>query len=96
MTIKSWSMAGINMPLIIAGQAYWGEDGPDQPTMESKVANFVSNFADWPQILGFSWYHAGKKDSPPDSMSDAMIAAIKHSQLGMKPYQQPPAAAAGA
>jgi hypothetical protein len=64
--------------------------------MEGKVADFVSNFADWSQILGFSWYHAGQSDSPPDSMSDAMIASIKQAQLGTKPYQQPPAAVAGA
>lgn len=96
MVIKSWSMLNFTNPLVIAGQAYWGEGGPDQPTMEAKVASFTSKFTGWQQIFGFGWYHAGQTDSPPDAMSDAMIATIKQAKLGAKPYQQPAVAGAPA
>jgi hypothetical protein len=88
--VKSWSMLGFTTPLIVAGQTYWSasDSTPPMATMNTKVADFTTTFADWPQIVGFSWYHAGMNNSTQTgAMSDAMINAIKQGKLGAKPYQ---------
>ena len=90
LVVKSWRMLGFNDPLVIAGQAYWGEKSPAQATMEGKVKNFSAHFPDWSQIAGFGWYHAGMANTAAEgSMSDAMITGIVAGRLGGKPYQQP-------
>jgi hypothetical protein len=90
LVIKAWSMLGITQPLVIAGQAFWGEGGTNQATMTGKLAEFATKFADWNQIVGFSWYYAGKSGDPAqnDSMSNDMIAAVGQAKLGNKPYKQ--------
>jgi hypothetical protein len=57
--------------------------------MSQKADQFAQHFADWNQVLGFNWYHAGKgHDSIAEgSMSDAMVTAIKAAKLGAKPYK---------
>jgi len=97
LVLKSWSMLGFTQPLIVAGQSYWGEGGPNEAIMDGKLGNFTSKFADWAQILGFGWYHAGTTNTPKnDSMSDTMISTIKQARLGGKPYEPPPASPASA
>ena len=89
LVIKAWSKLGFTTPLIIAGQAYWSSDEgtPPKATMNDKVHAFTTNFADWPQILGFSWYNAGAKNTSAEgSMSKDMISTIMAAKLG--PYKQ--------
>jgi len=88
LVIDSWRLDGINNPLVISGQSYWGEGSPARKTMEGKVEQFVQKFADWPKIIGFNWYHGGQKSTAKvGAMSDAMIASIVRGKLGSKPYQ---------
>jgi hypothetical protein len=91
LVIQSWKDAGITNPLVITGQAYWGEgSGLSESTMSAKVKYFTENFRDWNRILGFNWYHAGKVNTDVDgSMSDKMVGYINAAHLGSKPYLQP-------
>jgi hypothetical protein len=91
LVIAAWRKLGFTTPLVVSGQAYWGEGSPPKKTMEAKVDRFAQTFADWPQIVGFNWYHAGKANTNADgSMSDEMIKSIAAGKLGTKPYQAPP------
>ena len=89
MMIRAWSDAGFTKPLVISGQAYWESKTPSMAVMSQKADQFARHFADWNQIVGFNWYHAGKDDnsSAEGSMSDQMVAAIKAAKLGAKPYK---------
>jgi hypothetical protein len=88
LVIDSWSKLGITSPLIISGQAYWGEGGPLQAPMDAKAASFIATFSDWNKIIGFNWYHGGGNNSAAEgSMSDPMIHAIAATDLSAKPYK---------
>ena len=89
MMIRAWKDAGFTKPLVISGQAYWTPTSPSQAKMNEKAEQFARHFADWNQIVGFNWYHAGTgEDSVPEgSMSDAMVNSIKSAKLGGKPYK---------
>ncbi len=91
LVIQSWKDAGIVNPLVITGQAYWGEgSSPSKSTMSAKVKYFTEHFHGWNQILGFNWYHAGMANTDAKgSMSDKMIEHIKAAHLGGRPYLQP-------
>lgn len=88
LVIEAWRRLDFTQPLVISGQAYWGEGSPPKKTMNAKVNRFVTNFTDWSKIVGFNWYHAGKANTSNDgSMSDEMVAAIAAAHMGTKPYQ---------
>ena len=89
MMIRAWADAGFTKPLVMSGQAYWENGSPSKAVMNLKASQFVNHFADWNQILGFNWYHAGKGDdtNATGSMSDEMVATIKTAKLGAKPYK---------
>jgi hypothetical protein len=89
MMIRAWTDAGFVKPLVISGQAYWENSSPSRSVMSLKADQFAQHFADWNQIMGFNWYHAGKGDdsNAEGSMSDAMVTAIKTAKLGAKPYK---------
>jgi hypothetical protein len=88
LVIDSWEQLGIITPLVISGQAYWGEGSPTQAVMEAKAASFIANFADWNRIIGFNWYHGGGNNTAAEgSMSDAMITSIITNDLSKKPYK---------
>lgn len=90
LVIKSWRMLHFNGPLVIAGQAYWGEGSPAKDVMSGKVKDFTKNFNGWSGIVGFSWYHAGAKNTDQEgSMSDEMLTSISSAKLNAKPYKQP-------
>ena len=55
----SWRRTGFDQPLVLTGQAYWGEGGPTQRELEAKLAQFASRFSEWNSISGFNWWHAG-------------------------------------
>ncbi|MEA2872482.1 MAG: hypothetical protein QOH67_2458 [Hyphomicrobiales bacterium] len=80
----AWRKMDIANPLIVTGQAYWGEGGPDQATMEAKMQTFVNTFASWDKIVGFNWWHAGGVGEP--AMSSNMVSTLTAAGLNGKPY----------
>ena len=52
---------GIANPLVITGQAYWGEGAPTKSVMEEKLGAFATGFQEWGKIIGFNWWHAGAR-----------------------------------
>jgi hypothetical protein len=97
--IRCWRDAGVTLPIIITGQAYWAksENTPSQNVMEGKVMNFTKTFSNWTakdfidrNVTGMNWYHAGAVDNNGDgSMSDAMIKTIAAANLDKRPYAIP-------
>jgi hypothetical protein len=75
---------GIENPLVITGQTYWGEGGPDQASMEQKLATFVATFDRWDQIAGFNWWHAGGVGA--QAMSPPMVTTLNAAKLDQKAY----------
>ena len=86
LVIDSWRADGFTGPLVVTGQAYWGEGSPATPILEAKVASFASQFADWPKIVGFNWWHAGGDEVRSPAMSPAMMAALQAAKLGGRPF----------
>ena len=96
MCIQCWRAAGVTLPLIISGQAYWsaGEGTPSRNSMEAQLAKFIATFSKWTSgnftdrnVIGMNWYHAGQPDSNGEgSMSDAMIESIAAAHLEKLPY----------
>lgn len=82
LVIDAWKADGFDQPLLITGQAYWGEGAPPASTMEKKMQLFSQSFADWPKIVGFNWWHAGGSKT----MSSTMIQALKDAKLDTKPF----------
>ena len=90
-SLKSWKDAGVTTELIATVQCYW-EKGAPRKTMEAKVEQFIAGFtsADWSQIVGLNWYHAGGANTAKEgAMSQAMIDAIIAGHLDQKPYKTP-------
>ena len=85
LVVDSWRARGFDQNLVVTGQAYWGESGPAQSVLESKLAKFTSTYADWSKIIGFNWWHAGNKLAMSPAMIDALVAA----KLGSKPFLIP-------
>lgn len=84
LVIDAWRHMGIENPLVITGQAYWGEGGPSQAVMEDKMSTFVSSYRDWDRIVGFNWWHAGGVAAK--AMSQEMIATLTTARLDKKAY----------
>ncbi|MFE0756462.1 DUF2272 domain-containing protein [Inquilinus sp. NPDC058860] len=70
-------------PLILTGQAYWGEGGFNRQDAEAKLQVFLNTWAGYGQIAGLNWWHFGGGTG----MSHAMLEAIVSAQLDTKPYQ---------
>lgn len=83
LVVDSWRAVGFRNPLVITGQAYWGEGAPSQAVMEQKIKAFTTKYAGWSNIAGFNWWHAGGNRF---AMSAGMIGAIADARLGAKPY----------
>jgi hypothetical protein len=98
--IRCWRDAGVTLPIVITGQAYWSkkETSPARNVMEAKVASFTSTFKKWTgqnfadrNVIGMNWYHGGQPDAKGEgSMSDAMIKTIAAAGLDQRPYAPPP------
>jgi len=71
-----------NKPIVITGQAYWGEEGFQQKDAESKLASFLSTFNSWKDVAGINWWHFG--GSGMSAMSYSMFTDIKLAKLGDK------------
>jgi hypothetical protein len=74
----------IRNPLVITGQAYWGESGPGQSVMEDKLETFVETFQAWDRIVGFNWWHAGGVGAK--AMSPVMVDLLSGANLNDKGY----------
>jgi len=84
LVIDAWRKMGVDNPLVVTGQAYWGEGGPSQSVIEQKLATFSASFAAWDKIVGFNWWHAGGVNA--EAMSPAMVATIKAGKFDQKSY----------
>jgi len=84
LVIDAWRKMGIESPLVVTGQTYWGEGGPSQSVMEKKLATLTRTFDAWNKIVGFNWWHAGGVGTK--AMSPAMVATLKAAKLDEKDY----------
>ncbi|HEY8698434.1 MAG TPA: hypothetical protein VIM02_12530 [Rhizomicrobium sp.] len=75
-------MAGSQKPIVVSGQAYWGENGITQGEVEAKVSEFLGSWNGYATIAGFNWYSLGGDTT----MSPAMLTAITAAKLGDKIY----------
>ncbi len=69
-------------PLILTGQAYWGESGFSQAAAEAKLDEFLAGWRDFGRIAGLNWWHFGGSTG----MSHAMLESITNAALGDKTY----------
>lgn len=82
LVVDAWRADGLQNPLVVTGQAYWGEGAPAPDVLAAKIRAFSAAFNAWPRIAGFNWWHAGG----PKAMSSHMIDALKIAQLGSRPF----------
>jgi hypothetical protein len=82
--IDAWRKMDIENPLVVTGQAYWGEGGPSQSVMEDKLETFVATFQFWDQIVGLNWWHAGGVGAK--AMSPKMVDTLVGAKLNDKNY----------
>ena len=67
-------------PLIVTGQAYWGEAQDfTREVAEEKVEQFINGFEEWGSIQGFNWWHLGGKAQ--DAMSFSIYNKIREAQI---------------
>ena len=76
--IKVWQEL-VEKPLVIAGQAYWGEAGFARGSAEAKLNQFIEQFDAWDELQGMNWWHLGGKGQ--DAMSFAMFQALRTAKL---------------
>jgi hypothetical protein len=77
--IEVWQQV-VEKPLVIAGQAYWGEvPGFTQGTADAKLNQFIEQFDAWEELQGLNWWHLGGKGQ--DAMSFAMFQALRTAKL---------------
>lgn len=77
--IETWKKV-VSKPLVIAGQAYWGEaPGFTQATADAKLREFLDQFDAWDELQGLNWWHLGGKGQ--DAMSFAMFEALRNAKL---------------
>ena len=73
----------VSKPLIVTGQAYWGEaNGWTTTTAEDKLNSFLSSFDGYGEIAGLNWWNFADRKA----MSAKMFEAIRAAKLGAKPY----------
>ena len=75
-------MTGIAKPIILTGQAYWGEANFSQAEAEAKLTAFLNKWNGYGRICGLNWWHFGGGDATSHAMLETMVAA----KLGAKPY----------
>lgn len=75
-------MQGSPKPLILTGQAYWGEAAFTQSQAETKLSDFLRAWSGYGQVAGVNWWHFGGGEG----MSHAMLEAITAADLGGKTY----------
>lgn len=83
----------ISKPIIVTGQAYWGEAaGFNKTVSEKKLRAFMADFQSWDRVHGFNWWHFGHpgNTSIRGAMSPAMFTDIATAKLGNKPFKTCP------
>jgi hypothetical protein len=70
-------------PLVLTGQAYWGEGSFTRQDAEAKLQAFLDSWNGYGQIAGLNWWHFGGGTG----MSHAMLESIVTAGLGARPYQ---------
>lgn len=85
LVVDSWRATGFEQPLVLTGQAYWGEGAPAQSIVEGKLKTFATTYTAWSKIIGLNWWHAGGSKA----MSPAMIDTLVSAKLGLKPFASP-------
>jgi hypothetical protein len=73
--------ASSRKPLIMTGQAYWGE-GNSQQSAEGKLDEFIAHWSRFERIVGLNWWHFGGVSG----MSHAMLERITNARLGERTY----------
>lgn len=70
----------VEKPLVITGQAYWGEvPGFEQATAEAKLNKFLEQFDSYKELQGLNWWHLGGKGQ--GAMSFGMFQALRTAKL---------------
>lgn len=73
----------VSKPLIVTGQAYWGEaDAWTKTRAEEKLDSFLSKFDGYDEIAGLNWWNFADSKA----MSAKMFEAIRAAKLNEKPY----------
>jgi hypothetical protein len=74
-------MGASQKPLVVTGQAYWGE-GNTQAEAEAKLEHFLGNWNGYSRVVGLNWWHLGGGQA----MSHLMLERITAARLGQKNY----------
>lgn len=69
-------------PMILTGQAYWGEGNFTQASAERRIEEFLAKWKGHGRVAGLNWWHFGGAAG----MSHAMMEDIAAAKLGNKPY----------
>lgn len=73
----------VTKPLIVTGQAYWGErPGWTQERAERQLEAFLRDFGGYGEIVGLNWWNL----AAPDAMSARMRSAIRTARLGQRGF----------
>lgn len=80
--LDRWARLAISdpKPLILTGQAYWGEGSFSQSDAEAKLDAFLAGWGGFAKIAGLNWWHFGGGTG----MSHAMLESIVEAHLGAK------------
>jgi len=63
-------------PLILTGQAYWGErEGWTQTEAETRLKQFLDDFKGRQGVVGLNWWHFGGRDAMSQAMLDRVSEA---------------------
>jgi hypothetical protein len=71
----------VTKPLILTGQAYWGE-GATEAESDARLAAFLRDWNGYGRIAGLNWWHFGGGGA----MSHAMLETIVEADLANRPY----------
>lgn len=74
--IDRWTraMGAARLPIVFAGQAYWGE-GNTQVEAEAKLKRFLDTWNGYGGVVGINWWHFGGGTAMSHAMFEAIVAA---------------------
>ncbi|MEC5323106.1 DUF2272 domain-containing protein [Aurantimonas sp. A3-2-R12] len=88
--IYHWQQV-VTKPLIVTGQAYWGEaSGWTQARAEEKLEEFLNEFDGYKDIVGFNWWNFAAERAMSAEMADRIRAADLDQKLRDKSAPQAP------
>ena len=86
MCLDRWSklMDGNDKPLVITGQAYWGESEFTQTAAEDKLDDFLQGWTN-NRVVGINWWHFGGGSAMSHRMLDSITkAALVQSHIARR------------